>query len=149
MAIGQWISNEVLLQGLADEIPSCSVGLPSGQPRSVAVATLCGRRFLFVGTSEGEVIFFSLLEACGSGDGSGDSGGGAGGLSVEGFRRVFVSLSGVDLWVIPARGDTPLHVYAQADQGVILRERRFPELAGAADGCFLGFCQNMSIERCK
>jgi hypothetical protein len=61
LAVGLWVSNEVVLQPLSQAQPACRLSLGQLQPRSLAVCRLGGEALLVVGTSSGEVLWWRLL----------------------------------------------------------------------------------------
>ena len=117
IAVGQWVTNELLLRRLSHGDASTSsadmrLRVPGGQARSAVVASLAGRTFLCVGTAAGDLLYVPLEH-----DGSGSLRAGPG-------RLVTVGISGVALESVPARAGGPAHVYAQSDQALCLRARQ-------------------------
>jgi len=132
VAVGQWVTNELLLRRLSNDMASTSTAdasgsaadgssagetadvrltVPGSLPRSVAVASLAGHTFLCVGTAAGDLIYLPLEPD------------GPGSLRLGPGRLVTVGISGVAVEFVPARDGAPAHVYAQADQAVCLRVR--------------------------
>ena len=61
LAVGLWAEDTVLLQRLSGGDPSCRVDCTDvGQPRSMVAAEMHGTWFLFVGTSQGWVIYHPI-----------------------------------------------------------------------------------------
>ena len=123
VAVGQWVTNELLLRRLSHGTASTSdngstspadmrLRVPGGQARSAVVASLAGGTFLCVGTAAGDLLYVPLEP-----DGSGSLRAGVG-------RLVTVGISGVALESVPARAGGPAHVYAQSDQALCLRARQ-------------------------
>ncbi len=132
VAVGQWVTNELLLRRLSNDMASTSTAhasgsaaassraggtadvrlrMPGSLPRSVAVASLAGHTFLCVGTAAGDLLYLPLEPD------------GPGSLRLGPGRLVTVGISGVAVEFVPARDGAPAHVYAQADQAVCLRVR--------------------------
>ena len=123
VAVGQWVTNELLLRRLShggastSETGSTSTAdmrlhVPGGQARSAVVASLAGRTFLCVGTAAGDLLYVPLEP-----DGSGS-------LRAGPSRLVTVGTSGVSLESVPAHAGCPAYVYAQSDQALCLRARQ-------------------------
>ena len=61
LAVGLWTEDTVHLQRVCDDEPMCSLDCSDvGQPRSILTAKMHGTWFLFVGTSQGWVVFHAL-----------------------------------------------------------------------------------------
>ncbi len=61
LAVGQWNSNKILFKELATPNgQELAVPFSFGQPRSLALGSFEGRSFVFVGTSDGAVVYFEL-----------------------------------------------------------------------------------------
>ena len=61
MALGQWNSNQILFKELA--MPSGQehvLDFCFGQPRSLAVGWFESKPLMFVGTSDGSVVYFEI-----------------------------------------------------------------------------------------
>lgn len=59
--MGLWTEDTVLLQCLSADGPSCQLDCTDvGQPRSIMAAETHGAQFLFVGTSQGWVVYHPL-----------------------------------------------------------------------------------------
>ena len=133
VAVGQWVTNELLLRRLSNGMASASaidvssiaadsnspseaadlvrLRVPGSLPRHVAIASLAGHTFLYVGTAAGDLLYLPVEP-----DGSGS-------LRLGPGRLVTVGISGVAVEFVPARDGAPAHVYAQSDQAVCLRVR--------------------------
>ena len=130
VAVGQWVTNELLLRRLSHGAASTSAAagptagddsgiesadvrlrVPGSLPRSAVTASLAGHTFLCVGTAAGDLLYLPLEP-----DGSGS-------LRTGRARLVTVGISGVALESVPARAGAPAHVYAQSDQALCLRVR--------------------------
>ena len=62
MVVGQWNSNSILFKEiLSSGGQEVAMAFAFGQPRSITLGNFEGRTFMFVGTSEGLVVFFELL----------------------------------------------------------------------------------------
>ena len=65
LAVGQWVSNTVELRRLSADGRSQTLHLGDRQPRALLAAYLAGRQHLFIGTSDGAVIFCSMTRSGG------------------------------------------------------------------------------------
>ena len=141
VAVGQWVTNELLLRRLSHDMASTSravapgpaadnssateaadvrLRVPGSLPRSVAVASFAGHTFLCIGTAAGDLIYLPLEPD------------GPGCLRLGTGRLMTVGISGVAVEFVPARAGAPAHVYAQSDQAVCLRVRAEALSAGGA-----------------
>ncbi|KAL4458059.1 hypothetical protein ABPG75_012924 [Micractinium tetrahymenae] len=103
LAVGLWLSNEVLLQPLSAEQPACRLALPC-QPRSLAVITCTnssssgsssrGGTYLVVGASSGEVLWWRLAVQR-------DAFGGASGVQLEECGWARAGVAPVTLHLLP------------------------------------------------
>ena len=61
LIVGLWTEDTVLLQRLSDDQYSCTLDCSDvGQPRSILAAEMHGTCFLFVGTSQGWVVYHAI-----------------------------------------------------------------------------------------
>ncbi len=61
LIVGLWTEDTVLLQSLSDDQHSCTLDCSDvGQPRSILAAEMHGTWFLFVGTSQGWVVYHAI-----------------------------------------------------------------------------------------
>ncbi len=61
LIVGLWTEDTVLLQRLSDDRHSCTLDCSDvGQPRSILAAEMHGTWFLFVGTSQGWVVYHAI-----------------------------------------------------------------------------------------
>ena len=109
------------LLSLQAATPLLVLPLGTGHARSIVSGHIRSMHTLFVGTSDGSVVFCALP----AGEASAESS--AAGSPVQ-ARRAHAGSSGVALHWVPPRDGAPAHVYAQSDRGLILRE-----IAGAGD----------------
>ncbi|KAK9813359.1 hypothetical protein WJX73_002204 [Symbiochloris irregularis] len=153
LAVGLWEANEVQLISLAPNgqpspTPLLSIPLGIGHARSIVSGPLGSNEssddIIFVGTSEGSVVFTPLPHDESMRIDLSQE------ISEHPIRRVHAGLGGAMLHYVPARaGLAPAHVYAQADKGLILRERAgagplAPD--AAAEGAPAASCSIDSIE---
>ena len=65
LVVGQWVSNTVELRQLSANGRSQTLHLGERQPRALLAAYLAGRQHLFIGTSDGAVLFCSMTCSAG------------------------------------------------------------------------------------
>ena len=118
LAVGLWEANEVQLislvssKGSQAHQPLASIPLGTSHARSITAGPLGGHDTIFVGTSDGSVVFCPVPHA----DSPAES-------SPSQIRRVHAGSGGAMLHWVPERAGTHAHVYAQADRGLVIRER--------------------------
>ena len=65
LAVGQWVSNTVELRQLSAHVRSQTLHLGDRQPRALLAAYLADGQHLFIGTSDGAVLFCSMICSAG------------------------------------------------------------------------------------
>ncbi len=67
LIVGLWTEDTILLQCLSDDRHSCTLDCSDvGQPRSIMAAEMHGTWFLFVGTSQGWVVYHAITWQAGT-----------------------------------------------------------------------------------
>ena len=67
LAVGLWTEDSVLLQSLSQDLPSSRLDCSDvGQPRSIVAADMHGVQYLFVGTSQGWLVYHPLVWEAGT-----------------------------------------------------------------------------------
>ncbi|KAL3140168.1 hypothetical protein ABBQ38_004444 [Trebouxia sp. C0009 RCD-2024] len=121
LAVGVWAHDTVLLQCLSEGGPSCRLDCADvGQPRSIVAAEMHGTHFLFVGTSQGWVVYHPITWSS------------PGGLGLEAGGRVHAGITAAHLTLLPAHGTTPACVYAQSSKALMLRPTASKEVSDTA-----------------
>ncbi|DBA73782.1 TPA: hypothetical protein ACH3X2_009751 [Trebouxia sp. C0005] len=122
LIVGLWTEDTVLLQRLSDDRHSCSLDCSDvGQPRSILAAEMHGTWFLFVGTSQGWVVYHAITWQAGK-------------MQLEGGCKVHAGVSGVQLSYLPSHSSTSACLYVQSSKALLLRPAASSKASGNKAG---------------